>query len=116
MNLSSYKMHNGFLLVKSLKPDEKDEKSGLILSVEKDEQAQTSRCEVLLVWGQDDFPHLTEEYREKLVFEGKVSRFKPGDIVYFSKLVPDDVMIKEGKEEVELWFVREDDIKMSYGG
>lgn len=88
-------MHNNFLLVKELKADEKDEKSGIFLSVEKDDEFQTSRCEVLLV------------------SEG--SKFKPKDIIYFSKLVPDDVMLKDGKEDVKLWFVREDDIKMSYG-
>lgn len=95
MDLSKYKTHNKFLLVKSLKAKEKDEKSGIFLSVEKDEEAQTSRCEVLLV--------------------PVGSKFKIGDIVYFSKLVPDDVMIKMGGEDVALWFVREDDIKMSYG-
>ncbi len=100
MDLSKYKVHNGYLLVKSLKAEEKDKKSGIFLSKEKDEECQTSRCEVMLV------PEIAGT---------EVGEFKPGDIVYFSKLVPDDVMMNVDGEDVELWFILESDVKMSYG-
>ena len=86
-------MENGFLLVKSLKDTGEDKKSGIYLPVEKDDEFQTSRCEILLV------P------------EG--SKYKVGEVIFFSKLVPDNVMIAESDEEVELWFILETDVKMT---
>ena len=95
--LKNYQLHNGFLLAKSLPKIGIDKKSGIYLPVEKDEEAQTSECEVVLV------P------------EG--SKFKIGQHIFFSKLVPDNVVLYDDNtsvdSEIELWFVREDDIKLS---
>ena len=81
---------NGYMPVRS---DKKlITESGLILPVESDDEAQTTHAVVVIP------------------FEG--SEYKVGDIVLFSKLVPDDVVIEDEKGEKQtLWFVKVNSIK-----
>lgn len=86
-------MDNNFLAVKEMPRKEKT-KSGIILpdKIEEDGDAQTSHC--------------------KVIATHKDSKYKIGDTVLFSKLVPDDVWIEdENEEKIKLWFVKESDIK-----
>ena len=86
-------MDNDYLAVKEM-PRKESTKTGIILpdKVEEDGDAQTSHCEVVAVC------------------EGSI--YTPGDIVLFSKLVPDDVWIEDEKgKKIKLWFVKEMDIK-----
>lgn len=82
---------NDYIVVKEL-PKSSVSSSGIILPVEEDDEAQTSHCEVVEVC--------------------PGSEYKKGQIVLFSKLVPDDVQVKTEKGDMEkYWFVKETDIK-----
>ena len=84
---------NSYLLVKPV-PKKEVLNSGIIIPVttEIDIEAEISHCEIIEV------------------SEG--SKYKKGQIVLFSKLVPDNMQIElESGERVEYWFVREEDIK-----
>ena len=84
-------MKNGYLAVQPLE-GEKETDSGIIVPENADEQSQTTHAKVYAVT------------------EG--SYYKKGDVVLFSKLVPDDVQVEDEKgKRVELWFVLESDIK-----
>ena len=84
---------NGYLLVEARQKGEMAEtKSGIVLPDDIDSDHQTSMARVIATCD--------------------VSEYKIGDIVLFSKLMPDDVMVedKDGKR-ITCWFVREEDIK-----
>ena len=84
---------NNYLLVKPV-PKKEAMKSGIIIpqSTEIDSEAQTSHCEIVEV--------------------SDGSEYKKGQIVLFSKLVPDDMMVEtESGGQETLWFVHERDIK-----
>lgn len=83
---------NNYLLVKSLPPKELT-KSGIILpeGAEEDGTVQTSLATVFAV--------------------NKDSEYEVGQVVAFSKLVPDDWEVEINGKKERLWWVPEGDIK-----
>ena len=81
---------NGYMLVRSEK--KLQTAAGILLPVESDDEAQTTHAVVVV-------PPEGLEY-------------EVGDVVLFSKLVPDDVVIEDenGKKQT-LWFVKVSSIK-----
>ena len=88
---------NGYMLVRA---DKKlTTAAGILLPVESDDEAQTTHAVVVVP------PEASLE-------KPYTSEYKVGDIVLFSKLVPDDVVIEDenGKQQT-LWFVKVSSIK-----
>ena len=87
---------NGYMLVRS---DKKLETAaGILLPVESDDEAQTTFATVVIPPKENWFKLWTD--------------YQIGDVVLFSKLVPDDVVIEDenGKKQT-LWFVKVSSIK-----
>ena len=89
MNLIS---HNNYLLVKPLKEEEKKTAGGILLVEDTTAtEEQIARGEVII--GSEKFPIKT--------------------IVYFNKVIPDDILIKENGEEKQCFALQEEDVMFS---
>lgn len=85
---------NNFIAVKAIE-QEKVSKSGLILPDKMEDEEQIAQGEVIA-------------HCEPCI-EGSYS-YKVGDIVLFSKIIPQDFKFKDGDKETQAWFVKESDI------
>ena len=86
-------MKNGFLATVPL-TGETERKSGLVIP-DNEDMTQTTHAEVVAV--------------------AKGSEYKEGQVVLFSKLVPDDFQLEHEGKFTTLWFVKESDIKAILG-
>ena len=96
---------NGYMLVRSEKKLETA--AGILLPVESDDEAQTTFAVVVIP------PQgLVESAKSPGLKDHFTPEYEVGDVVLFSKLVPDDVVIEDenGKKQT-LWFVKVSSIK-----